>query len=200
MILVYDTETTGLPRTDLPAEAHDFQPHLVQLGVSFLTDTGKEVCSADLIVKPDGWSIPDGAAKVHGITTGIAKEVGIPLATVLSVFTQLRANASETVAYNLEFDDLILRAAISRIGRKPAHPGPEKNSCCKIMATPVLNLPPTAKMKAAGFTKPKPPTLMETYKFLFNEEFEGAHSALVDARACARCFFELKRREAEAAT
>jgi len=30
---------------------------------------------------------------------------------------------------------------------------------------------------------------------LFEEAFEGAHRALVDVRACARCYFELKRRK-----
>jgi len=37
------------------------------------------------------------------------------------------------------------------------------------------------------------PSLQELYGKLFDESFDGAHQALVDVRACARCFFELKR-------
>jgi hypothetical protein len=37
------------------------------------------------------------------------------------------------------------------------------------------------------------PTLQELYKVLFNETLEDAHRALADVRACARCYFQLKR-------
>lgn len=37
------------------------------------------------------------------------------------------------------------------------------------------------------------PKLTELYKTLFNEEFEGAHGALADIEATAKCFFELKK-------
>jgi len=30
------------------------------------------------------------------------------------------------------------------------------------------------------------PKLIESYQFLFNESFDGAHDALADVRACAR--------------
>jgi DNA polymerase-3 subunit epsilon len=62
------------------------------------------------------------------------------------------------------------------------------------MAVPVLNLPPTDKMRAAGFVKPKAPTLAECVRFLFDEELEGAHSAMVDCLACARVYRELINR------
>ena len=39
------------------------------------------------------------------------------------------------------------------------------------------------------------PTLQELHSTLFNESFDGAHDALSDVRACARCFFELKFRK-----
>ncbi len=40
------------------------------------------------------------------------------------------------------------------------------------------------------------PTLQELHMKLFQESFEDAHHALVDVRACARCYFELKRLKA----
>lgn len=196
MILVYDTETTGLTKTQLPAE-HPEQPHLVQLGAILLTDSGREVASCDLIVRPNGYTIPDGAAKVHGVTTGIANEIGVPLATVLSVYAQLRANAQELVAYNDAFDDIVMRAAFHRHGRQPSHAGPDRRTCCMTLASPIVGLPPTDRMKAAGFTKNKPLNLKECYRFFFNRDFAGeAHSAIHDARAAAEILFEIRRREA----
>jgi DNA polymerase III epsilon subunit-like protein len=38
------------------------------------------------------------------------------------------------------------------------------------------------------------PKLVELHKKLFNEGFDGAHGALNDAEACAKCFFRLKER------
>ena len=37
------------------------------------------------------------------------------------------------------------------------------------------------------------PKLDELHRKLFNEPLAGAHRALVDVRACARCYFELRR-------
>jgi DNA polymerase-3 subunit epsilon len=196
MILFVDTETTGLVNSQQPAE-HESQPYLVQLGAILMTDVGSEVSSAELVIRPEGWNVPEGAARVHGITSGIANMIGVPLLTAMSVYTQLRANAEELVAYNLPFDETILAAAIHRTGRKPSHPGPKKQTCCMAMATPILALPPTARMKAAGFDKYKPPNLTEAYMFFFGEKFSGAHSALADCRAAARIYFEIKRREKE---
>ena len=191
MILVFDTETTGVPLDGLPDE-HPSQPHLVQLGVALHMDEGKEVSSASLIVQPDGWTIPDGAVKAHGITTAMANTFGIPLPVVLGVYFNLRRIVQEVVAYNIDFDLRIMRIAALRNGKKPSHPGPDKMTCVMRKVTPIIALPPTEKMKAAGFTKNKPPKLGQAYQHFFKEELVGAHDALIDARATARLFFHLR--------
>ena len=38
------------------------------------------------------------------------------------------------------------------------------------------------------------PTLEELHISLFGAAFQSAHNALADARACAKCYFELRRR------
>jgi DNA polymerase III epsilon subunit-like protein len=43
-----------------------------------------------------------------------------------------------------------------------------------------------------GFKWPK---LQELHHILFKKQFEGSHDALVDVRACAKCYFELRKRE-----
>ena len=59
-------------------------------------------------------------------------------------------------------------------------------------AAPIVNLPPTDRMRAAGRTGPKSPKLSECVQHFFSEEMIGAHDAMVDVRACARVFFHLK--------
>ena len=61
--LFFDTETTGLPLFKEPSE-HPDQPHLVQLAASLVDlDTRAVLSSIDVIVKPDGWTIPDEPAQ-----------------------------------------------------------------------------------------------------------------------------------------
>lgn len=197
-ILFYDTETSGLVHKDLPPD-HPSQPHLVQLGLVLADQGGRELAAVELIIKPNGFEIPKQASDVHGITTDLALAVGVPLMTALSVYCQLRAIADEMVAYNLPFDELLMAAAISRSGRKPSHPGPNKRTCAMHLATPIVNLPPTPRMVAAGFGgKPKTPNLTEAHQFFFGKAFEGAHGALSDCRATLRVYYEILRRQSEA--
>jgi hypothetical protein len=39
------------------------------------------------------------------------------------------------------------------------------------------------------------PKLQELHSKLFGSPFEGGHDALVDVRACAKCYFELRKLE-----
>ncbi|KAG1311504.1 hypothetical protein G6F63_016316 [Rhizopus arrhizus] len=47
------------------------------------------VASLDVIVRPDGWIIPDEGAAMHGITTEHAAAVGVPESLALSLFLEL---------------------------------------------------------------------------------------------------------------
>lgn len=193
LILVADTETSGLT-LGREKPSHPGQPNLVQLACIMFTDTGKEIGSLSVIIKPDGWTIPDEAAAVHGINTEMATLVGIPLLAALAVFNHMVKAADVVVAHNAEFDLKILMTAFHRVNRPFPYMNPR---CTKDMADPIMRMPPTEKMIAAGFGwKTKPPKLIECIKYFFDEDLEGAHDALVDTRACARVFFEIERRKA----
>lgn len=189
MILFFDTETTGFPKPSLPL-GHPSQPHLVQLAALLAEDDGAERGVFSVVIKPDGWTIPDPAAAIHGIDTATAERVGIPLKHAVSAFMGMFRSASLLVAHNLDFDRKIFGSALARCG---ATWGGIDTFCTMQAATPVLNLPPTDRMKAAGFHKPKSPKLGEAFKHFFGRELEGAHDALVDVRACRDVFFELRR-------
>ena len=193
MILFLDTETSGLVQDSLPHD-HPSQPHLVQLGCVLADDDGCTRATVDMIVKPEGYQIPKTASDVHGITTETALRCGLPLVLVVGVFVNLRAKADIIVAHNLPFDERVMATAIHRTGRKVSLPVPVQRFCTMEMAEPILKIPATPRMVAAGRANQfKKPNLKECYKFFFDEELAGAHNAIIDAGACAKVYFQMKR-------
>ena len=91
-LLFFDTETTGVPR-NYKAPASDLQnwPRLVQLAWLLTDAEGREIKSAEHIVRPEGFEIPAPAQKVHGISTAAALSEGVPLRDVLAGFRTCRS-------------------------------------------------------------------------------------------------------------
>lgn len=189
-----DTETTGLPLWREPSD-DPRQPHLVQFAALLIdADTREERAVVNLIVEPDGWTIPDEMAAIHGITQKMAAESGVEERFITSLFSRLRAISGRLVAHNLGFDKRIMRIAMRRQGFTRGMADEEafpSEVCTMQMAKPVLNVAPTHKMLAAGLKGPKNPSLSECYLAFFGEEHAGAHDALADVRACARLYFHL---------
>lgn len=203
LVLAYDTETSGLPLFKEPSE-HPAQPHIVQLGAVLIDlDSRKTIASMDVIVQPDGWTIPDEVAAVHGITTEHATAVGIPERTALEMFMTLWAGRP-LLGHNESFDRRILRIAQHRFAASVTDEQRDSWKACnahctQLLSTPILKLPPTAKMRAAGRFHHKSANLGEAYEFFMGRKLEDAHSAMADCRAALDVFFaiqNLQQREA----
>lgn len=190
MILFFDTETTGLYRDRLPFD-HPDQPRLVQLACLLTANDGTPINMLSLVVDP-GCPIPPGATAVHGIDDALAQEAGVAEKTAAGIFNMFARRADLVVAHNSKFDIGVMGCVNAREGLLSA---PLRTFCTMEAASPIVDLPPTERMLAAGFTKPKPPKLEECIAHFFNETLDGAHDALVDVRACARVFFHLKQLE-----
>jgi DNA polymerase III subunit epsilon len=185
MYLFFDTETTGIPKS-YKAPASDLKnwPRLVQIAWLVADETGNEITSAEHTVKPDGFRIPPGATKIHGITTQLALREGIDINVVLHSIIKDIAEASALIAHNIQFDEKILGSELLRAGF-PNHVEAKQQKCTMQATTDYCRIP-----GPYGYKWPK---LQELYAHLFHEEFTGAHRALADVRACARCYFELRR-------
>lgn len=201
LALFYDTETTGLPDFKAPSEAAH-QPHIVQLAALLVDlDTRQTIQSMDVIVRPHGWTIPDEAAAVHGITTEHAADVGIPERLAVEMFMDLWNNRNR-VAHNEQFDARILRIALMRHQGNIFHSPSGKSvpdiwkegraECTARMATPICALPPTDKMKAVGRFHHKTPNLGEAYRHFTGNDLQNAHSAMADVLACRDVYFAIK--------
>jgi DNA polymerase-3 subunit epsilon len=201
LALFADTETNGRPLFNDPSD-DPRQPHIVQLGARLVDlDTRKIISTIDLVIKPDEWEIPEDVAAVHGITTERATAVGIDELLAIDMLMALHERAAFWVAHNATFDQRIVRIALKRFANDEAADAWKSApyECTARMSTPILNLPPTAKMIAAKRNHAKTPNLREAFKFFTGRDLEGAHSALVDVDACMTCYFAMKDREQQAA-
>jgi DNA polymerase-3 subunit alpha len=76
MYLIFDTETTGLPkRWDAPITDTDNWPRCIQIAWQLHDD--RETHRTSGLLKPDGFNIPYDAERIHGISTELAAENGL---------------------------------------------------------------------------------------------------------------------------
>lgn len=197
MNLFFDTECSNLPEWKLPSDDPK-QPHLLQIAAILAHEDGTEVETFQTLVKPyPGCIIHEEALKAHGISIAKARDEGMDGKEATDRFFDMMWRAERVIGHNVTFDLRIMRIhAIRSHGFKWDCPVPYY--CTMRLATPILALPPTPKMVAAGFTKHKPPNLGECVRFFFNEELEGAHDALVDVRACKRVYHAIEARKVAA--
>jgi len=196
LIIAYDVETTGLPLFKEPSN-HPGQPHIVQLAAALVdTETRKTVSSIDLIIRPDGFTIPPEMTAIHGISQERALDVGIGLNEVIDMFLSLW-NGRLRIAHNESFDARLIRIAQYKLGYfTDADLDRWKNgisACTQKMATDALKLPATTRMISEGLAnKYKPANLRESYRHFFGNDFENAHNAMADVNACIAVYFAIK--------
>ncbi|MFV0539747.1 MAG: DNA polymerase III subunit alpha [Aestuariibaculum sp.] len=190
MYLIFDTETTGLPkRWDAPITDTNNWPRAVQIAWQLHDEMGNCIEHQDYLIKPEGFNIPYDTEKIHGISTELAQEQGVPLNEVLEKFNQALNKTKFVVGQNVGFDVNIMGCEFVR-----------GNITNKLQELPVLDTctEHTAQMcKIPGGRggKFKLPTLTELHQFLFNTPFAEAHNATADVEATTRCFFELIRKQ-----
>jgi DNA polymerase-3 subunit alpha len=188
MYLIFDTETTGLPKKwNAPITDTDNWPRCIQIAWQLHDDLGNCIEHEDYLVKPEGFNIPYDAEQIHGISTELAQEQGIALSGVLEKFNIALAKTKFIVGQNLKFDLNIMGAEFVR-----------QNVENDLQELPVLDTctEHTAKLcmiPGGRGGKFKLPTLTELHQHLFNAPFGEAHNATADVEATTRCFFELIR-------
>lgn len=185
-ILVFDTETTGLPpkKTNWKID-YDQYPHIVQFAWWF------DGVYYDRIIKPDGWIIPKEATEIHGITQEQAEKEGLPFATVVDEFLGMALTANKIIAHNIYFDSSMIKANVMRMKMeffmKLINDALDKDKrVCTMMKT--------IKFVQAEYPdgrKGKFPKLEELYAKLFDNATFNAHDAKEDVKATLSCYNKL---------
>ena len=188
MYLIFDTETTGLPKKwNAPVTDSDNWPRCIQLAWQLHDDNGKLINNKSFLIKPVDYDIPYESEKVHGISTELAKQDGVDLSDVIDKFLFDLDKAKYLVGHNVKFDINIIAAELYRLGIV------SKFSDLKVIDTCTETTANLCKIKGGRAGKFKYPTLIELYDFLFNDSFDQAHNASADVEATARSFLELIR-------
>ena len=190
MYLIFDTETTGLPkRYDAPLTDFDNWPRCIQIAWQLHDDLGNLVDQQDYLVQPDGFDIPYNSEQIHGISTELAQTQGVPLAQVLERLQSALKNDPVVAGHNIEFDLNIMGSEYLRAGMENPL---EKVSSLDTASRGTANLVKIPGGPGGNFKFPK---LDELHRFLFQQGFEEAHNATADVEATTRCFLELIRIE-----
>lgn len=179
LIVFYDAETTGLPVWQVPSDDAS-QPHLVQLGAVLCdVNTQEVIATLNVIIKPDGWVIPEETIAIHGITNEHAAEFGIPEKEALELFLNLVGD-SDRCAFNKTFDQRIVRIGLKRYFNEEAQEkwAEKENHHCSM------------KM-AKDFMGVKSVKLVDAYEYLTGKILEDAHDAFADAEACMSVYFSI---------
>ena len=87
---------------------------------------------------------------------------------------------------NCFFDVAMIRREYART-RRPDRISGMRAYCTMKGTADICRLP-------GRFGSYKWPKLDELHRFVFGQALQGAHDARADVEACARCFFELKKR------
>lgn len=181
MYLILDTETSGF----LPLG------RIVQLGAQILDREFRVRAEANLLVQwTEPYEMHPKAQEAHGISRETAQTFGVPPAVVVEVLSQMAARAQTLVCHNLDFDKKIIENLAQRISGPNPLAG-LKPYCTMRAMTPICDIP-----RAGGGTKW--PTLQESHRFVAGFDFDGAHDAMADVRACARVFQWLQEKQAPA--
>ena len=188
MYLIFDTETTGLPKKwNAPVSDSDNWPRCIQLAWQLHDETGKLSSNSSFLIKPENFDIPFESEKVHGISTALAMKDGLDLKEVINRFLIDLKKSKYLVGHNVKFDINIIGAELYRLGIV------SNFSQLKVIDTCTEITANLCKLPGGRSGKFKFPTLIELHDFLFRDSFEHAHNASADVEATARSFFELIR-------
>ena len=181
MYLIFDTETTGLPKSwNAPITDSDNWPRCVQIAWQLHDKYGKLIEHRDFLIKPEGFNIPYDSEQIHGISTQLAQQKGEHLDSVLDLFNEALSKTDFVVGQNVGFDLNIMGCEFYR-----------QDITTKLNDLPILDTctETTAKLcqipggRGGRF---KLPTLTELHQYLFNAPFAEAHNATADVEATTR--------------
>lgn len=174
-MIVFDTETTGLPKPN--GVALELQPQIIEFaGIKLADDTLEEISRLEFLANP-GTPLPDIIIKITGLTDTVlapAKSFGANLDALTEFFLGERSMCAHYVA----FDRQMLVFEMTRLGKMHSFPWPQKHLCTVEASMPILG----RKMK-----------LGELHKHFFGKEHEEAHRAMPDVEALVACVRELRK-------
>lgn len=200
-ILVFDTETTGLPEKD--ASIYDFEkwPYIIQISAILYDLSTNQTIIYDNYIKIDNSiNIPPESFEKHNLTHEFLNKNGINIIPALREFNKLVYRSDLIIGHNISFDKRLVFVECLRNNltqyftkfrgrqqiRKPEY-------CTMRKTTNICKLSAISKRTGKPFRKT--PSLLELYSFLFPEETipKDLHNSLVDILVTFRCYMKVEQ-------
>lgn len=198
-VLVFDTETTGLPVSyNPPLTDLSKWPHIVQLSFIVFDTLNKDVLEyTDHIIKlhKDVLITPESVA-IHKITMEESQRDGIPIQVALQEFTNACNGIDLIIGHNIQFDKNLITVEFQRNNMKNClyKDGRPLNEFCTMKKTVDLCKLPFVNKNNTVMLHYKWPTLAELHYHLFNSKPTGTHNAIADVMICLRCYVYLQHK------
>jgi DNA polymerase III epsilon subunit-like protein len=192
IIIVFDTETTGLPTERNPSYRDTAKwPHIVQLSY-VLYDMKNEktlLCEDHVIKLSSSVDLPPESVRIHGITRSHMSRRGIAIEKALEQFGKAVKQADVVVGHNLQFDkNIVLAEAVRNFCAKLVTFNKKIEYCTMQKSLNVCNIQRTNKY---GEVYQKYPNLTELHEHLFRSVPKGTHDSMADVLITFRCFRSL---------
>jgi len=192
-VLVFDTETTGLPERNASFTETNLWPHVIQLSyVLYETDTGKILEHGDNIINlPKDVEISEKSIEIHGIDRKKSNG-GILIKDAIQDFNNMILKCDMIVGHNISFDKKMISVECIRLKTRQyfnVYGTRIKEFCTMKGSTKLCNI---LKAKTNGNTYLKFPTLCELHNHLFGYNPENLHNSMIDVLVCMKCFHKIK--------
>jgi len=187
-IMVFDTETTGLPPKNRQCTDPTQWPHIVQLSYLIYDTNADKIHELKDVIISLGTHIPlpDESVAIHGITRTISLQQGVDIRIALLDFKMALTQCSKCVAHNLEFDTRVLQMEAQRNRMSLYFPA---SFCTMKVSTDLCKLPSPYGL---GYKWPK---LLELHEHLFQRVPKNAHNSKIDTIVTLRCYHMLVHNE-----
>jgi len=206
-VLVFDTETTGLPQSKIISpDTLKLWPHIVQFSyVIYDTDTNDIVSSMDNIIKVEEHVvISEGSIELHGITKEISQTKGCKISKTINIFFNYLRKVDILIGHNIEFDIQMLKVELLRLIYSDTLPDEKsrkyknylydlsnfENIYCTMKNS--IELCSIKVLDKFGKEYNKYPKLIELHKYLFHTTPSNLHNSFNDILITLRCFIKMK--------
>jgi DNA polymerase-3 subunit epsilon len=170
-----DTETTGFKKSGPLIQ--DGQARVCQIAMILKDEDGKTISQFCSLIKPEGWTISDGAMKVHGITNEMCEQFGIDSRLIFLIYKAFAEKATKIIAHNSTFDEGMMEIEGAYNGQ------------------PKILTPWHCTMKTnTHISGGRWPKLCDVVRHYCNRETTNAHDAMGDCIDCLDVFFATYRK------
>ena len=205
--LVFDTETTGLPKSKFisPSTLPEW-PHIVQFSYLIYDSSLNDIIETkDYLIKlPENISISEESTKIHGITNEMSEYIGITINEVLNEFFNYLRGVDKIIGHNIEFDINMIKVALLRLINSDYLTKEQlkiykydlhylsnfKNISCTLKDS--IEFCNIQTLDKNGKPYLKYPKLIELHQKLFNKLPINLHNSFNDILVTLRCYMKLK--------